>query len=226
VSRLRPSGPPPYFARGEQIRWHYRRPGWQPGDAETVMPATVVADDAEALVAWVPVGTPYLIPRLENGAPLRSGDPRTAFTSPRTQGRDVWRGFHSLRIAPTGKPWSVWVWFEEGTFRFDGWYVNLEEPHVRDEAGVYSGDHVLDVVVEPDRSHRRKDEHELAEAVRQGRYTPEQASRIEAAAAQVEAVVDAWGSPFCDGWEHFRPDPAWRLPPLPAPADLSERHQG
>jgi predicted RNA-binding protein associated with RNAse of E/G family len=111
----------------------------------------------------------------------------------------------------------MWAWFEETTFRFDGWYVNLEEPHVRDAAGVYSGDHVLDVVVEPDRSRRRKDEDELALAVAQGRYTPEEAARIEAAAAQAEAVVDAWASPFCDGWEDFRPDPAWPLPELSEP---------
>ena len=179
------------------------------------MPVTVVRDDAAGLVAWLPVGTPYLASRLEDGGDLRSGDPYTAFTAPRIQGTAVWRDFDTLRIAPTGVPWSVWLFFEHGSGRFDGWYVNLEEPHTRDRHGVYSGDHVLDVWVEPDRSHARKDEHELAEAVRQGRYTPEQAARIEANAAAAEAVIDAWGPPFCDGWENFEPDPAWPLPTLP-----------
>jgi predicted homoserine dehydrogenase-like protein len=72
--------------------------------------------------------------------------------------------------------------------------------------------------VETDRTHRRKDVDELAEAVRQGRYTVQEAAMIEAAAAEVEAVVEAWGSPFCDGWETFRPDPAWPVPRLPAGA--------
>jgi len=71
---------------------------------------------------------------------------------------------------------------------------------------------MLDVEVGTDRTHHRKDVDELAEAVRQGRYTPEQAAGIEAEAAEVEAVVDAWHSPFCDGWETFRPDPAWPVP--------------
>ena len=40
------------------VRWHYRRPGWSAGDAETVTPVTVVRDDAAGLVAWLAVGTP------------------------------------------------------------------------------------------------------------------------------------------------------------------------
>lgn len=214
MSSPRPSGGPPYFRRGAQIRWHYRRPRWRPGDPQMVLPATVVEDGPEALVAWVPAGTPYLVPRREDGSDLRSGELSTFFTAPRIQGRDVWRGFDTLRIAPTGLPWSVWAFFEPGPGRFDGWYVNLEDPHVRDADGVYSGDHVLDVLVGADGSHRRKDEHELVAAVEQGRYTPEEARRIEAAADRVEEVVAAWGSPFCDGWERFRPDPEWPVPQL------------
>ena len=96
--------------------------------------------------------------------------------------------------------------------------MTLEETHTRDAEAVYSGDHVLSVEVEPDRTHRRKDVDELAEAVRQGRYTSEQAARIEAAATEVEGVVAAWGTPFCDGWETFRPDPSWPVPTLPTAA--------
>jgi predicted RNA-binding protein associated with RNAse of E/G family len=211
----RPSGAPPYFDRGQVVDWHYRRPGWQAGDAETVQPLTVVRDDADGLVAWLAVGTPYLLPRLADGGDLRSGGASTMFTAPRVQGQDVWHSFHTLRIAPTGRAWSVWMWFEADSCTFDGYYVNLEDPHVRDQTGVYSSDHVLDIEVETDRRHRRKDVDELAEAVRQGRYTPAEAARIEATANEVEAVVEAWGSPFRDGWETFRPDPSWPVPGLP-----------
>lgn len=81
---------------------------------------------------------------------------------------------------------------------------------------MYTTDHVLDVEVEPDGSHRRKDEHELAAAVEQGRYTMEQAELFRATADEVEKLVAGWGSPFCDGWEAFRPDPEWPLPELPS----------
>ena len=210
----RASGGPPYFERGRVVDWHYRRPRWRPGDAENVTPVTVVQDDADGLVAWLAVGTPYLVPRLVGGGDLRSGDTHTMFTAPREQGRSVWHSQHTLRIAPTGRAWSVWMWFDLD-LAFDGYYVNLEEPHTRDESGVYSSDHVLDVVVGTDRRHRRKDVDELDLAVRQGRYTAGEAARIEAAAAEVEAVVDAWGRPFCDGWETFRPDPTWPVPQAP-----------
>lgn len=59
---------------------------------------------------------------------------------------------------------------------------------------------------------RRKDEDELAEAVLQARFTPDEAEQIEDDATQVERILDAWGSPFCDGWETFRPDPSWTFP--------------
>jgi Protein of unknown function (DUF402) len=215
VTPTRASGGPPYLRPGSVVTWHYRSPGWRPGDAEWVAPLTVVRDDADGLVAWLPVGTPHLVAVREDGGDLRSGDPRTAFTAPRVQARRVWHTWDVLRIAPTGRPWSVWLWFEPGSGRFDGYYVNLETPHVRDGAAVYSSDHVLDVEVEVDRTHSRKDVDELAAAVEQGRYTAEEAARITATAAEVEAVVDAWGPPFCDGWETFRPDPAWPLPGLP-----------
>ena len=96
--------------------------------------------------------------------------------------------------------------------------MNLEQPHRRDGRdgrATISSDHVLDIVVQPDRTYHRKDEDELAEAVRQGRYTAAKAAAIEVDADEVEAVIDAWGSPFCDGWESWQPDPAWPIPPLP-----------
>lgn len=62
----------------------------------------------------------------------------------------------------------MWVFFTEGTGEFAGWYVNLEKPHVRDEDTVYTSDHVLDLVISPDRTMVRKDEDELAIAVAQG----------------------------------------------------------
>ena len=74
---------------------------------------------------------------------------------------------------------------------------------------------IHDVWVEPDRTFERKDEDELELAVEQGRYTPERAAEITAVADEIEEVIKAWGPPFCDGWETFRPDPSWPVPTLP-----------
>lgn len=32
-------------------------------------------------------------------------------------------------------------------------------------------------------------------------------------------MINAWGAPFSDGWEHWRPEPHWPVPELPADWD-------
>lgn len=210
----RPSGTPPYWRPGEQVWWRYLRPGWRPGDPQTVHPVTVVRDDADALVAWVAPGTPVAVPVRPDGRTMREAPIEEMFTSRRVQSFGTWRGQGNIRYAPTGRPWSVWLfWHADG--RFSEWYVNLEDPHVRDGRNVWTSDHVLDVEVEPDGRVSFKDEHELVAAVEQGRYTPEQAERFHADAREAIAVVEAWGPPYCEDWAAFRPDPAWPLPELP-----------
>jgi predicted RNA-binding protein associated with RNAse of E/G family len=192
-------------------------------------PVTVVRDDAFGLVVWLPIGTPVLRAARADGRAKRA-DPATLFTTEVVQDRGVHADFDQLRVAPTGRPWSMWVFFTEGTRELACWYVNLEAPHVRDGRTVHTSDHVLDLVITPDRSVTLKDEDELVLAVAQGLLSPAAASVIEADAAEVAALVADWGSPFCDGWELFRPDPDWPIPGLPehgsGAADRSRRPGG
>lgn len=205
---MRPSGSPPFWTAGEVVAWTYRS-----GHGDWVLPVTVVRDDGDALVAWLAAGTPMLAAVRTDGRPLRA-DPATMFTAERVQVETVWRDHHNLRIHQPGRDYSTYVFFDGTTGAFEGWYVNIEDPHTRDDRATYSRDHVLDVWVEPDRTIERKDEDELVLAVEQGRYTESEAEAITAVADEVESVVRAWESPFCDGWETFRPDPAWPVPTL------------
>ncbi|MGA9749678.1 MAG: DUF402 domain-containing protein [Nocardioides sp.] len=210
----RPSGSPPYWRPGDQVWWRYRKPGWCNGDPEVVHPVTVVRDDADALVVWLAAGTPVARPVRTDGRKVREAPLEEMFTAERVQSVDSWFGNGTLCWAPTGLPWSVWLfWHDDGSF--NGWYVNLEDPHVRDGHNVYSSDRILDVEVGPDRRVTYKDEHELVAAVEQGRYSQEEADRFHADARKIVELVAAWGSPFCDDWDTFRPDPAWTLPQLP-----------
>lgn len=136
------------------------------------------------------------------------------FTTDLVQHSGTHAFFDQLRIAPTGRPWSVWVLLAEGSGEFAGWYVNLEAPHVRDQDTVFTSDHVLDLVIDPDRTVVRKDEDELALAVDQGVFDGIEAAAIEKTAEAVEQLVAAWGPPFSEGWETFRPDPGWTVPRL------------
>jgi hypothetical protein len=94
-----------------------------------------------------------------------------------------------------------------------------EDPDRRDGGGVYSQDHVLDVVVTPAGRLTLKDEDELAAAVAQGRYDCSDAEQFARDAEAAEALVAARGWPFCEPWSDWRPDPL--LPVAELPADAS-----
>lgn len=204
---VRPSGEEPYWKPGRQVWWRY----WP----RAVRPMRVIRDDADGLVAWMGPRTPLHKSVTTEGKDLRSiplGPAR--FTAPRATKRDVWHGPGILKVAPTGMPWSIWLfWGNDGTFH--SWYVNLEQTHHRDDNSVYTRDHVLDLVVYPNRRVEWKDRDELAAAVEAGRFSAEQAAQYEDNARAVERTVAEWGSPFCDGWERWRPDSRWPLGSLP-----------
>lgn len=198
-----------FWKQGTQIMWRYGQPG-----LDFAAPMTVVRDDEQGLVAWLAAGTAVLKLVREDGRDLRA-DRSDGFLVPRRQVRSVWRDHSVLRVYQPGRRWSVWHFFHGASGAFEGWYVNIEDPHVRTDRTTRSRDHVLDIWVEPDRTIERKDEDELVLAVEQGRYSQDQANRITAIADEVEDLIRLWAPPFCDGWESFRPDPTWALPALP-----------
>ncbi|MGW5674552.1 cytidylyl-2-hydroxypropylphosphonate hydrolase [Streptomyces sp. NPDC003860] len=177
-------------------------------------PATVVQDSADLLAVWIAPGTPCIKPVIADGTPLHEQPLATRYTAPRTVVRDHWRGTGVLKLVRPGEPWSVWLFWDEG-WTFRSWYVNLEEPHTRWCGGIDSEDHFLDISVLPDRSWLWLDEDEFAEAQRAGLMDAEQAARVRRAGAAAVEVIKGWGPPFSDGWEHWRPDPAWHVPELP-----------
>ena len=205
-----------YWQPGTEITWRwlswFEKPAWS--GISWAEPLRVLRDDEFGLVAWLPVGAPVLKIRRPDGTSLREDKP-TMFTTERIQTRETWERSSALRIVEPGGNWSTWCFFDGITGEFQGWYVNLESPHTREGAITYTRDLVLDVVVDRDGNYSRKDEDELELAVQAGLFTVEEGEVITALADRAEAAIRAWGSPFCDGWENFKPDPAWPVPQLP-----------
>ncbi|MBB1245931.1 DUF402 domain-containing protein [Streptomyces durbertensis] len=204
------------WAPGSHILWRYRANGHR--HPHICRPVTVVQDSPRLLAVWMAPGTACVKPQLADGTPVHMEPLATRYTKPRTTVRAHWSGTGVLKLARPGEPWSVWLFWERG-WRFKNWYVNLEEPLARWSGGVDSEDHFLDIDVYPDRSWRWRDEDEFRQAQRAGLMDPVQAERVRAAGERALAVVREWGSPFADGWEHWRPDPGWPVPGLPADWD-------
>lgn len=212
-----PTGSRPFWAPGEVIRWHYRRPRWVPGMPETAFPVRVVRDDPSGLVVWLAGGTRGLGVRRIDGNNLRA-DKSTMFSAQRKQVIDEWWGSGIVRIAATGEPWSVWIFhWDVGTpQQRHSWYVNLEDPLRRDGNAVFSSDRVLDLIISPQGHHRMKDEDELEQAVWQGRFTDAEADsyRTDADAALAAFRNHVW--PFDNEWVNWEPPTDWPVPDLPA----------
>lgn len=187
---------------------------WQPGDLVVLRyltmreslpgmswPCRVVADRDDLVALYVPEGTTF------KGWSNVDGVRRLVDTR--------WRR-DTLRLMFPGRGHSIWLTWEGGAERrFTGYYVNMEEPFRRTAIGFDTNDHMLDVVVAPNLTWTWKDEEVMADRVRQGVYSPEFAAEVRAEAERVVAVLEANGSPFCDGWDRWTPDPTWEIPLLP-----------
>lgn len=128
--------------------------------------------------------------------------------------RDGTFGHDALRLVEPGVAHSILIFWRGGAFR--NWYVNLERPLCRCALGFDYLDQELDIVVEPDRSWHFIDQDEFEEAQRLGVLTREEAAEVLAEAERVIVRIERWEPPFRDGWENWRPDPAWPQPQLPA----------
>lgn len=205
-----------YWSPGHVINWHYRRPGalfaGGPVLRQNVLPMRVVRDDERGLIAWLAGGTLGIAPVRTDGQPLSRG-PQIDFGYDWRMAVRPWTGAGTLRIAPAGRPWSVWLFWRPG-WEFADWYINLEDAHLRDPNGVYTCDHVLDLILKPSGECLRKDEDELAAALEQGRFDAAQVRAIEANAEVAAASIAGRDWPFDPSWCAWRPDPGWDVPVL------------
>lgn len=190
---------------------------WYPGDQVVVrsmwgekiqiaMPMTVMADTERLTALYLAAGTP-----IKNKSTYRSDHLPIGHWQ---MADDVWRD-DLIRIKYTGDAHAYYAMWKGDCFH--RWYINLESAYERTPIGLDFTDHVLDLVVLPDLvGWRWKDEGELTRAVAMGLVTPAQADAFYAEGKRAIARLEARSSPFTDGWETWRPDPAWPIPSLPS----------
>jgi len=194
---------------------------WQPGETivlryrsidgafRSARPLTVVEDGPRWLVTHLPEDTVVAVPVLTDGRGLRDVALAERWAHPRSTVLRPWTRSDLVMLFPRDREFSLWLFRERGALR--GWYVNLEERHVRGARTIDTRDAVLDLWVPAETGEPQwKDEDELESAIVQGRVTAGQAAQIRAEGERIVAE-----RPWPTGWEDFVPDPAW--PPLELP---------
>jgi len=193
---------------------------WNPGDTVVLRgvwkgklwwacPMYVVRDTPELSAFYWPVGTPTRSPI------KRPTVEDELYNRIELQDRR-WTYNDILSLNPPGAAYSIEVMWQGGTNKVNSWYVHLQEPLRRTSIGFDTMDQMLDVVISPDRTRWRwKDEYEFDRALEIGVYSRAQADSIRAEGERVIAMLKANSSPFCDGWEAWRPPEGWSIPRFP-----------
>jgi hypothetical protein len=200
---------------------------WQPGDrillryvrngqVSFAYPATVVADDESGVMLFLQAGSPMKRRVQPDGTPIPRDMPYAERAAiPDAVGDTTWRENNALVILRENVAHDIRLFWRasDGTFR--GWYVNPIDPPRRTPIGFDTADHILDLVVHPDRTWAWKDERDFADAVAWGRFTAAEAEAVRAEAARLIPDIEAGRWPFDGSLVAWRPDPGWPIPAMP-----------
>ena len=190
--------------------------GWRKDRPTRGFPVTVVEDSSGCIAIYFAAGTPIKYEVQIDGSPIpRALTYEQRYTMAKRTGDGLWHTENRLMLVRPGAAHAYSLFWEASDWTFHGWYVDLIVPFLRTPLGFDSEDQVLDIVISRDLSWYWKDEDEFADAQRIGHFTPEEAAAIRAEGERVIRNIEARGWPFDKGWESWRPDPGWPIPPVP-----------
>src|SRR3954463_2367103 len=143
------------FARGASIVW--RSVDVAAARVQTVWPWTVVRDDGDGIVLYMPAGT---VGKQRTG---ERGGPRDRMLLRWDGGhRDVtWKSTSVVRLYREGDDYSIWIARDATSGEVVWRYINLEDPWRRTAIGFDSKDRWLDLAADPGGEWRWKDEDEM-----------------------------------------------------------------
>jgi hypothetical protein len=166
-------------------------------------PVFVVQDEPELFATYLASGTSLHFPT----GPWPTGNGLHPW-----HGQKEWEGHGVLMLQRPGDMHAVWVLWQEPRRRFHSWYLNIQEPFRRTDAGYDTQDLELDIVIEADGSWRLKDADVLEQRISEGRYRPDQIDDVRREAARLTGELDAGRRWWSDDWSRWTPDPAWSAP--------------
>jgi hypothetical protein len=173
----------------------------------------VVVDEPDLLASYLPEGTPFGFP---------AGDWPTPTGRHPWHGRAAWEGHGVLQLQRPGESYAVWHFWDGPNRTFSGWYLNLQRPFRRTPLGYDTQDLELDVWVPAGGagSWSFKDDEELEERVREGRFTAAEVTDIRAEGTRIGAMLDAGETWWDHDWSRWSPPADWTARPLPEGWDV------
>lgn len=206
------------FASGESIVW--RSIDRDARHVQTVWPWTVVRDEPDLIVLYLPVGT---IGKQRTGD---RGGPRDRMMVRWDGGyRDrPWHSVNVIRLYREEDDFSLWLARDGATGDVAWRYINLEDPWRRTSIGFDSCDRWLDLGAWPGEDWQWKDEDEIEWLVANGRLGQDVAAAIRASGERALALVRGGERGIARKWSTWRAEPSWQVPTIPANwADLEPR---
>src|SRR5579872_157640 len=204
---------------GEMKRWSagdtvvVRNIARSDGTVTMAMSTICIQDDQQVLALFVPAGTiakdNYVVAPADRATYVRSAPP----SRDRVHQDRTWTA-PSIRLYLSGEAFSTWLFFNSEN-EFTGWYGNLESPYLRTPIGIDTSDHALDVVADPKRRWRWKDEAEFAQRLAIGLDTPAHQAAVRAAGLEFIGRLERSLAPFDQDWPAWRSPPEWRARQLP-----------
>jgi hypothetical protein len=174
------------------------------GQVWTVRPVTVLRDAPDEIALWLAPGT---VTRHPTGPQHGQHTVQHWLTGSWDLGTKVWGQPGKLRLSRAGEPFDIWMSPQTGGRAPEPWYVNLQEPLRRGNAGFVTMDHILDVLVAPDLSSWEwKDEDEFEYAQEVGFLTPDRAATIRETALRIIKDVEAGQPPWNTSWATWTPE--------------------
>jgi hypothetical protein len=190
------------------------------GKIWTARPAIVVQDSAEILAFHVPLNTRWKRHRGTAGDHVTANELKNKTWALQDT---IWEYFPDyIHLTIPGESYSVKI-FQNDDDSLRCWYINLEDPEAplhRTGIGFDSTDLLLDMIIEPNlKDWRWEDEDELQEVVEAGLISRAKAQALYAKGEEVRDLIVSGKSVF-NRWEHWRPEPSWKVPALPPCWDI------
>jgi hypothetical protein len=200
-----------HWSRGDVILY---RGMWR-NEVLWAIPVIVVRDDSHLIIVYWRSGTPVK-------KPSKRMSPMELMENPKPDLIDgQWTDTDILMLVTPGESHSISAMWEGGHSVFAWWYIDLQAPLLRTPFGFDTTDYFLDIVVKPDLAEWIwEDEDEFDQAIKLGIFSSEKAIEIRKEGERIINQVETKQSPFCDGWENWRPPKDWVVPEFPKVWDV------